>query len=114
MTWLKYPFFTITIPVLDVHVLKIRKFARVFFFRETSHMRSFVKVKSLRKGEITLWFTDLGKSCPSSDFLTLQICLLTLLAKITFSQKFPNNSLAANHDKILSAVSSAHPFKTFL
>ena len=33
-------------------------------------------------------FTDVGKSCPSCEFLTSQMCLLTLLAKIIFSQKF--------------------------
>ena len=42
-------------------------------------MRSLVKIKSSRKGEIT----DAGKSCPSSEFLVSQICLLTLLAKIS-------------------------------
>ena len=37
-------------------------FAR-FNFRETSHMQKFVKIKSLRNGEITLLFT-----CPSHKF----------------------------------------------
>ena len=45
-------------------------------------MRSFVKIKSLQNGEITLLFTDIGKSYPS--FLALQIRLLTLFAKINF------------------------------
>ena len=31
-------------------------------------MRSFVKIKSPRNGEITLSFTDIGKSCKSRDF----------------------------------------------
>ena len=78
-----------------------------------------MKVNSSRKGEITLLFTDIGKSCPSSKFLMSQLCLLKLFAKIKFSLKFPNlqhapNSLAANHDKILSSVASAQPFKTSL
>ena len=49
-------------------------------------MRSFVKIKSMRNGEITLSFTDIGKSCPSSEFLTLQICLLMLNLKTKFSK----------------------------
>ena len=52
-------------------------------------MRSFVKIKSSRNGEITLSFTDKNKSCPSREFLTSQICLLTLFTKIKFSRKFP-------------------------
>ena len=44
--------------------------ARVLF-RETFQMRSFVKIKSSRNGEITLSFTDVCKSCPSRGFLSL-------------------------------------------
>ena len=32
-------------------------------------MRSFIKIKSSRNGEITLSFTDEGKSCHGRDFL---------------------------------------------
>ena len=53
-------------------------------------MRSFVKIKSSRNGEIILSFTDTGKSCLCRDCLTSQICLLTLFAKIRFSRKFRN------------------------
>ena len=42
----------------------------------------------LRNGEITLLFTYIGKSCHSQEFLTSQICILMLLAKIKFSRKF--------------------------
>ena len=63
--------------------------ARVYF-RETSHMQSFVKIKSSRVGEITLSFTDIGKSCPCRKFSASQICVLTLFAKIKVSRKFPN------------------------
>ena len=49
-----------------------------------------MKIKSLRNGEITLLFTDIGESCPSRKFLTSQICLLMLFAKINFSRKFPD------------------------
>ena len=31
-------------------------------------MRSFVKIKPSRIGDITLSFTDIGKSCPVRDF----------------------------------------------
>ena len=60
---------------------------RGFYFHETSHMRSFVKIKSLRNRDITLSFTDISKSCPSRKFLPSQVhvCLLTLLAKIKLS-----------------------------
>ena len=44
-------------------------------------MRSFVKINSALNTEITLSFTDLGKSCPSREFLISQICMLTLFAK---------------------------------
>ena len=41
-----------------MHVkLKIRKFLQGFYFRETLHMQSFVKIKSSRNGKITLSFT---------------------------------------------------------
>ena len=53
-------------------------------------MQSFMKINPSRNDEITLSFTDLGQSCPSSKFLTSQICLLRLFTKIKFSRKFPN------------------------
>ena len=46
-----------------------------------------MKTKSTRNGEITLSFTDIGKSCPGRKFLTSQICLLSLFVKIKFSRK---------------------------
>ena len=48
---------------------------------DTSHMGSCVKKQSSQNGEITLSFTDIGTPCPSREFLTPQICLLTLFAK---------------------------------
>ena len=39
-------------------------FMRVYF-RETSHLRSFLKIKASRNGEIILSFTNIGKSCLS-------------------------------------------------
>ena len=53
-------------------------------------MRSFAKIKHSRNGEITLSFTDKStcKSCPSGEFLTSQIFILSLFEKIKFSGKF--------------------------
>ena len=44
-------------------------------------MRSFVKMKLSRYGEITLSFTDIGKSFLFHEFLASQICFLKLFAK---------------------------------
>ena len=52
-------------------------------------MRSLVKIKSSRIGEITLPLTDVGKSRPCHDFLTSKICVLTLFVNIKLSRKFP-------------------------
>ena len=43
----------------DAKILQIRKFSRGFYFRETSHMRSFVKIKSSRNAEITMSLIDM-------------------------------------------------------
>ena len=51
-------------------------------------MRSFVKIRPSRNGEIIMLFTDLGKSYSSRDCLTSQIRLLTLFAKIHFRENF--------------------------
>ena len=53
-------------------------------------MRSFVKINALQNVEITLSITDIGKSCLRCEFLTSQICLLTLFTKIEFLPKFPD------------------------
>ena len=52
----------------DSNTVNSKNFARVLISHETSHMRSFVKIKSLRNGKIILSFTDIGKSCPSREF----------------------------------------------
>ena len=65
------------------HTVNSEIFAKVLFSR---NLRSFVKIKSSRKGEITLSFTDMSKSCPFAS----QVCLLMLFAKIKFSRKFLN------------------------
>ena len=51
-------------------------------------MRSFVKIKSLRNGEITLSVTDIGKSSTSRNFSAARmsfnaICENKILAKIS-------------------------------
>ena len=51
-------------------------------------MRSFVKIKSSRNGEITLSSTDICKSYHSGDIFRSQVCLLTLFAKMKLSRKF--------------------------
>ena len=51
-------------------------FTRNLFSRNfAKQMQSFVKIKSSRNPQITLSFTDMGKSCPYRKFLTPQICL---------------------------------------
>ena len=49
-------------------------------------MRSFVKIKSSRNGEITLSFTDVGKSCPSRDLFNV--------ANMSFNANRSNKILA--------------------
>ena len=60
-------------------------FARDLFSRNFAYF-----VKNKNPCQIILSFTDIGKSCPSREFITLQICLSTLFAKIKLSQKFLN------------------------
>ena len=43
------------------------------FYFFPGNVRSYVKLKPSRNGEITLSFTDVGKSCPRSKFLIPQI-----------------------------------------
>ena len=49
---------------------KFGKKSRGFYFHETSRLRSVVKIRPSQNGEITLSFTDVGKSCPSRELLT--------------------------------------------
>ena len=58
-----YLYFTVNLEILP-RVL----FSRNFPY-ETSHMRSFVKIKSSRNGKITLSFADEGNSFLSREFL---------------------------------------------
>ena len=63
---------------------KFGNFREGFIFAK---LRSFLKIKPSWNGKITLSFTDVGKSGSSRKFLTSQICLLTLFAKIKLSRK---------------------------
>ena len=45
-------------------------FARVLFLRNFAFAK-FCEIISSRNGEITLSFTDIGKSCPHSEYLAL-------------------------------------------
>ena len=58
-------------------------------------MRSFVKIKSSRNGEITQSFTYIGKACLSREMVTSQICLLMLFAKIKLSENFRIYSMSS-------------------
>ena len=53
-------------------------------------------------------FTDTGKSCPSCEFLTLQICLLTLFVKIKSLQKFPDLQYLQLSSKARSLIFGLH------
>ena len=79
--------------MLSLHLVCKLKILQQFHTVKFGNFRqgfSFVKIKSSRHGEITLSFPDLGKSCPTCNFLALKICLLLLLAKINFLRKFPD------------------------
>ena len=49
-----------------------------------------MEIKTLRDGEISWSLTNVGKSCPCCEFLSYQICLLTLFANIKFLGKVLN------------------------
>ena len=53
-------------------------------------MQSFGKIKSSQIGKIILLFTGIVKSHPYRKFSKSQICVLTLVVKIKFSQKIQN------------------------
>ena len=70
-------------------------------------MQNFVKIKSSRFCVVTLSFSDICKSCPNREFLTSQIRLLTLFAKINFSQNFRIYSTSYS-DKFLGFVRQSY------
>ena len=72
-----------------------------FYFRETSHMRSFVKIKSSQNGESTLSFTDRVISYPSCEFLASQVCYLTLFAKIKLAKISGFTVLLTSHGSVI-------------
>ena len=48
-------------------------------------LHSFVKIKFLKNGAITLSITEMGKSYPSREIFRSHVC-----AKIKFTRKFPD------------------------
>ena len=66
-------------------------------FRKTSHMRSFVKIKPLQNGKITLSFIDIGKPWLSRDFFTLLICLLNANRKNKILTKISESTVSNKH-----------------
>ena len=68
-------------------------FARVLFSQNFAYTKFHENKILVKWRKITLSFTDIGKPCPSFEFLMLQICVLTIFWKIKFSQKFPNSPI---------------------
>ena len=78
---------------------KFGKFSRGLYFRETSHMQSFVKKKNSRNGKLTLSFIDIGKSCLSREFSY----------HISFNAIRENKILAKTSESTVSIVSCILP-----
>ena len=66
-------------------------------------MRSFVKIKASQIGEITLSFTDVGKSRPCRDFSTWQICFNTIRENKISTWQICFNTIQEN--KIIAKIS---------
>ena len=66
------------LPTTDHPVHASSEISRGLYFHETSHMRSFVKIKPSRNGKSTLSFIDIGKSCLNRECFMSPICLLKL------------------------------------
>ena len=84
---------------------------RGLYFRETSHMRSSVKIKPTRNGKITLSFIDICKSCLNREFVTSLMCLLMLFAKMKYSRNFRIYRLSvfyAVHKVVVNTNKSTH------
>ena len=65
-------------------------------------MRSFVKTnfRSSRNGEITLCFTDVGKSCPSRDFNVTNMSFNAIREHIILSQN--GQSRHFDHNNVMT------------
>ena len=64
-------------------------FARILFSQKFAR----VKILPSENGKIAQSFTDVRISCPNSEFLMSQICLITVILKLKFSRKFPDLQL---------------------
>ena len=67
-------------PFLFNRFLCYCKFSREFNFRETLHMRSFVKIKPSQIGDITLSFTDIGTFVKHALFAIFYVANVSLNA----------------------------------
>ena len=87
--WLILPFYTVVQWKARCTYCKLRNFREGLFSRNFADVK-FRENKILTKLAKSLPLTDVGKSLSSQEFLTSQICLLTLFTKMTFSGKFLN------------------------
>ena len=65
---------------------------------------SFVKIKPSQNGEITLLFTDVGKSCPSFEFSMLKICIFNAILENKILAKISKFTLAGYKNSYLIPV----------
>ena len=78
-----------------------------FIFRETSHVRSFAKIKPSRIGEITLLFTDIGKSRTCHKFSIIENMCFNAIRKNKILPKiseFTSLALAATSHLHLNSL----------
>ena len=74
--------------LIDANFPSMKNTVNSEIFAEASHVRSFAIIKPSRMDDITLSFTDIGKSCPVRDFF---------VANVSFS--------AIRENKILAKIS---------
>ena len=70
-------------------------------------------MKFRENGEITLSFTDIGKPCPSREFLTLQTCFNGFLQKYSSRENFRIYSTFQNRMIGLQNIMSTYFFDPF-
>ena len=59
--------------LLDANIPSMKNTVNSEIFAEASHVRSFAIIKPSRMDDITLSFTDIGKSCPVRDFVVANV-----------------------------------------
>ena len=98
-------FYTPLTPVKDLYTVNLEIYAMVSFSRKLRRCE-FRENKPSRSGEITLslyWCSS--KSCPSREFLTRKICLLTLFAKFNSREIFRIYSILAHRIRVSEILS---------